>query len=253
LYFKSFGIFTQNHLLEFENDIVQSLEILRQGGLILYPTDTIWGIGCDATNPEAVKKIFALKQRAETKSLIVLMADERDVLKYTSQPDLQVFDYLHTIQKPTTVIYEGPVGLADNLTGADGTVPNRYLSGFAVDPKNADHVYLAVNGFSRHWTEGPGAGVGHVFESTDGGTTWKDISANLPDVPTDSLLALPGGGLALATDLGVVYRAPHQTSWKRVGQLPAVAVLQLKAGSDGRIYAATHGRGIYSFPIKKLR
>jgi hypothetical protein len=135
-------------------------------------------------------------------------------------------------------------------TGADGAVPNRYLAGLAVDPADSGHVYLTVNGFSRHWTEGPGAGVGHVFESTDGGTTWKDISANLPDVPGDSLLALPGGGLALATDLGVVYRAPHHVSWQRVGHLPAVAVLQLKAGPHGSIYAATHGRGIYSITLK---
>ncbi|SEF93135.1 hypothetical protein SAMN05216223_102521 [Actinacidiphila yanglinensis] len=136
-------------------------------------------------------------------------------------------------------------------TGADGSVPNRYLSGLAIDPANANHVYLAVNGFSRHWTDGPGAGTGHVFESTDGGTTWKDISANLPDVPADSLLALPGGGLALATDLGVVYRAPHRTGWQRVGKLPAVAVLQLKSGPDGRIYAATHGRGLYSIALPR--
>ena len=60
-----------------------------------------------------------------------------------------------------------------------------------IDPKNANHVYLAVNGFSRHWTEGPGAGIGHVFESHDGGTTWKDISANLPDVPADSVDPAP--------------------------------------------------------------
>jgi hypothetical protein len=135
-------------------------------------------------------------------------------------------------------------------TGAGGTVPNRYLSGFAIDPANSSHVYLAVNGFSRHWTEGPGAGIGHVFESTDSGTTWKDISANLPDVPADSLLALPGGGLALATDLGVVYRAPHHSGWQRLGRLPAVAVLQLKSGPDGRIYAATHGRGLYSLSLR---
>ena len=133
--------------------------------------------------------------------------------------------------------------------GTDGSVPNRYLSGFAIDPANSDHVYLAVNGFSRHWTDGPGAGVGHVFESTDGGTTWKDISADLPDVPADSLVALPGGGLVLATDLGVVYRAPHRTGWQRVGHLPAVAVLQLKVGPDGRIYAATHGRGLYAIRL----
>ncbi|HEX9511637.1 MAG TPA: L-threonylcarbamoyladenylate synthase [Puia sp.] len=116
-----------NGVPDFNKDIENSLPILQAGGLILYPTDTIWGIGCDATNPAAVKKIFALKQRAETKSLIVLMADERDVLKYTSQPDLRVFDFLRTVQKPTTVIYEGPVGLADNLTGTDGTVAIRLV------------------------------------------------------------------------------------------------------------------------------
>ncbi len=140
-------------------------------------------------------------------------------------------------------------------TGADGTVPNRYLlAGFAVDPKNADHVYLAVNGFSRHWTEGPGAGVGHVFESTDGGTTWKDISKNLPDVPTNSAVVTANGGLAVATDLGVVYRAPGRTGWERVGKLPAVAVLQLKLSPDGRtLYAATHGRGIYTIDVRNLR
>jgi photosystem II stability/assembly factor-like uncharacterized protein len=132
----------------------------------------------------------------------------------------------------------------------DGTVPNRYLSGLAIDPTDSSHVYLAVNGFSRQWTEGPGAGVGHVYESADGGTTWKDVSANLPDVPSNSLLALPGGGLLLGTDLGVVYRAPHRTGWQRVGRLPAVAVLQLKSGPDGRIYAATHGRGIYSLALR---
>ncbi|MGW0971050.1 glycosyl hydrolase [Streptomyces sp. NPDC002516] len=138
-------------------------------------------------------------------------------------------------------------------SGADGAVPNRYLSGFAVDPRNAGHVYLAVNGFSRHWTEGPGAGVGHVFESKDGGTTWKDISGNLPDVPANSAVVTRDGGLAVATDLGVVYRAPGRTTWRRVGNLPAVAVLQLKTGPDGRtLYAATHGRGIYTIKVRDL-
>ncbi|MFI8529685.1 glycosyl hydrolase [Streptomyces aquilus] len=142
-------------------------------------------------------------------------------------------------------------GWHDITLPVDGTVPNRYLSGFAIDPKNSAHVYLAVNGFSRHWTEGPGAGVGHVFESTDGGTTWKDISANLPDVPTNSAVVTPNGGLAVATDLGVVYRAPGRTKWQRVGSLPAVAVLQLKLSPDGStLYAATHGRGIHTFKVR---
>ncbi|MEU6280975.1 glycosyl hydrolase [Streptomyces sp. NPDC047028] len=144
-------------------------------------------------------------------------------------------------------------GWHDISLPADGTVPNRYLSGFAIDPRNADHVFLTVNGFSRAWTEGPGAGVGHVFESTDGGTTWKDVSANLPDVPADSAVVTANGGLAVATDLGVVYRAPGRTHWQRVGNLPAVAVLQLKTSPDGRtLYAATHGRGIYTFKVRDL-
>lgn len=112
---------------DFDTDIEHCLTVLQAGGLILYPTDTIWGIGCDATNPEAVKKVYALKQRAESKSLIVLVADQRSILKYTSQPDLRLFDFLATVHKPTTVIYEGAIGLADNLVGADGTIAIRLV------------------------------------------------------------------------------------------------------------------------------
>ncbi len=112
----------------FEKDIVHSLSVLRSGGVILYPTDTIWGIGCDATDPEAVEKIYALKERPSAKSFIILMADQRDVLRYTSQPDLRIFDYLRSVGKPTTVIYEGAVGLADNLLNADGTIAIRLVN-----------------------------------------------------------------------------------------------------------------------------
>lgn len=113
--------------LDFQDDIEKCIAVLREGGLILYPTDTIWGIGCDATNEGAVQKIFFLKKRAETKSMIVLLADERDILKYTSQPDLRVFDFLKTVQRPTTVIYEGAVSLAPNLIYKDGTAAIRLV------------------------------------------------------------------------------------------------------------------------------
>lgn len=108
--------------MDMEKDIVQCLDTLKNGGLILYPTDTVWGIGCDATNEAAVAKVYALKQRADEKALIVLVAEERDVLQYTAAPDLAVFDYLLNTAKPTTVIYEGAIGLASNLTGADGSI-----------------------------------------------------------------------------------------------------------------------------------
>ena len=86
--------------MDFENDILECLKVLRDGGIILYPTDTIWGIGCDATNAKAVERIFQLKKRPDEKAMIVLVADERDVLKYVANADLQVFDYLQ--QNATT-------------------------------------------------------------------------------------------------------------------------------------------------------
>jgi L-threonylcarbamoyladenylate synthase len=113
--------------MDFTPDVENCLDILRNGGLILYPTDTIWGIGCDATNAAAVKKIYELKKRPETKSMIVLMADQKELLRHVTQPDLQVLDYLRSARKPTTVIYKGPVGLADNLISTDGTVGIRIV------------------------------------------------------------------------------------------------------------------------------
>jgi L-threonylcarbamoyladenylate synthase len=113
--------------LEFENDIVQCLETLHRGGIILYPTDTIWGLGCDATNPEAVKKIMDLKQRPADKSMIVLLADPRDINRYVSRPEPYIADYLEKTDRPTTVIYEGALGLAENLVGDDGTIAIRIV------------------------------------------------------------------------------------------------------------------------------
>lgn len=115
-------------MLNFEPDIDACLEVLRTGGLILYPTDTVWGIGCDATNQEDVARVYALKKREDEKALIVLVADERDVLQYTASPDLSVFDYLSKTSKPTTVIYEGALGFAGNLIGKDGSIAIRICS-----------------------------------------------------------------------------------------------------------------------------
>ena len=91
----------------------------------MYPTDTVWGIGADATNEEAVEKIYTLKKRPGSKAMIVLVADERDVLRYAASPDLAVFDYLQTVKKPTTVIYDGAIGLASNLLAEDGSIAMR--------------------------------------------------------------------------------------------------------------------------------
>jgi L-threonylcarbamoyladenylate synthase len=113
--------------MDFLADLEQSLTVLKAGGLILYPTDTIWGIGCDATNEAAVARIYSLKQRTESKSMIVLVADERDILRYTAGVNLRLFDYLKGVAKPTTVVYDGAIGLAPNLLAADGSVGIRMV------------------------------------------------------------------------------------------------------------------------------
>lgn len=109
----------------FESDLIHCLKHLRSGGTILYPTDTIWGIGCDATDKNAVEKILHLKNRPSSKSFVVLVADERDVLYYTASPDISVFDYLLQTETPTTVIYEHALGIAENAVADDGSVAIR--------------------------------------------------------------------------------------------------------------------------------
>ena len=111
--------------MKFEEDIQECLKVLKTGGVILYPTDTIWGIGCDATDAKAVEKVFQLKKRPDEKAMIVLVAEEKDVLKYVANADLRVFDYLQQNAKPVTVVYEGAIGLADNLVSKDGSIAIR--------------------------------------------------------------------------------------------------------------------------------
>jgi len=111
--------------MNFEKDIEKCLEVLRTGGLILYPTDTIWGIGCDATDETAVGKVYKLKKRSDEKAMIVLVADEKDIMQHVAAPDLSLFDHLEETAKPTTVVYDGALGFADNLTGKDGSIAIR--------------------------------------------------------------------------------------------------------------------------------
>ncbi|MDX6268382.1 MAG: hypothetical protein QOD70_3122 [Frankiales bacterium] len=144
-------------------------------------------------------------------------------------------------------------GVATNAGGTwhqvtlPAAVPNRYLAGVTIDPADLSGktAYLVVNGFSRRFTEGPGAGIGHLFRTTDGGTTWADVSGSLPDVPASSLV-IKGGTWYLGTDLGVVTSTDQGTTWKRVTGFPYVTVMQLKVAPGGTVYAATHGRGIWT-------
>ena len=109
-----------------EEDIRRAVETMRKGGVILYPTDTIWGIGCDATNAEAVKRVYAIKQRDDSKALICLVDSDARMQRYFRQvPDVawQLIDSLKEGDtKPTTLILDGAVNLAENLIAEDGSV-----------------------------------------------------------------------------------------------------------------------------------
>jgi L-threonylcarbamoyladenylate synthase len=111
----------------FESEVQAALEVLRKGGNILYPTDTIWGIGCDATQSEAVQKIYQIKKREDSKSMIILLADERDIIQYIAAPDPEVFDFIHEQQRPTTIIFDHAIGLPDSLLATDGSIAIRLV------------------------------------------------------------------------------------------------------------------------------
>ena len=109
-----------------EEDIKKAVETMRKGGVILYPTDTVWGIGCDATNAEAVKRVYEIKQRDDSKALICLVdSDARMQRDFRNVPDVawQLVDSLKEGDgKPTTLILDGAINLADNLIAEDGSV-----------------------------------------------------------------------------------------------------------------------------------
>ena len=108
-----------------EEDIRNAVETMRKGGVILYPTDTVWGIGCDASNAEAVKRVYAIKQRDDSKALICLVDSDARMQRYFRQvPEVawQLIDSLADGGKPTTLILDGAINLAENLIADDGSV-----------------------------------------------------------------------------------------------------------------------------------
>src|SRR5512145_1096859 len=111
-----------------EQDIIKATEILREGGIILYPTDTIWGIGCDATNTEAVKKIYCLKQREETKSMLILVDHIDRIGRYIKEIPEAAIQLLEVNDQPMTIIYPGAINLASNLISTNGTIGIRVVN-----------------------------------------------------------------------------------------------------------------------------
>ena len=108
--------------------IQEALSVLKKGGLLLYPTDTVWGIGCDATNEKAVEKVYALKQRADSKSLIVLVDSMTMVERYVKKVPDTTYMLIAVNEKPLTIIYPEAAGLAPNMSADDGSIAIRIVN-----------------------------------------------------------------------------------------------------------------------------
>ncbi len=126
-------------------------------------------------------------------------------------------------------------------------LPRRYVSGVKIDTANPSHAFLSMSGFSRKWMIGPDdPGVGHVFESSNGGAAWTDVSGNLPDAPMDDIV-FHNGKLIVAADFGVFVSSDDGATWSHLGgNLPNAVVDQLTVDPSGVLVAATHGRGIWT-------
>ncbi|HSJ12554.1 MAG TPA: Sua5/YciO/YrdC/YwlC family protein, partial [Gillisia sp.] len=98
-----------------KQEIENALEVLRKGGIILYPTDTVWGIGCDATNPEAVERIYKLKKRSDRKAMICLVNSVKMLEQFVNSVPDPAYDVIEYSDKPTTIIYDNPIKVANNL------------------------------------------------------------------------------------------------------------------------------------------
>lgn len=112
-------------MVDFEEDIRNCVKILEQGGTILYPTETVWGLGCDALNEAAIEKIFAVKNRPREKSLIILLADAKNILHYVAAPPPDIIDVVENFEKPTTVIYEHALEFPENAVHENGSIAIR--------------------------------------------------------------------------------------------------------------------------------
>ena len=117
--------YKRKKIVKTEDDIRNAVETMRKGGVILYPTDTVWGIGCDATNPEAVAKVYKIKHRDDSKALICLVDSDSRLQRYVRNVPNVAWDIFELSEKPTTVILDDAVNLAPNLIAEDGSIAMR--------------------------------------------------------------------------------------------------------------------------------
>ena len=168
------------------DDIKESLEVLKRGGVILYPTDTIWGLGCDATNAEAVKKVYDIKRRSDTKSMLVLLNDAAFLTYYVHKvPDI-AYELINVADKPLTIIYPGAKNLAENLIPSDGSIGIRIPNDFFCK-KLISQFKKPIVSTSANFTEKPAPGNfgdldSEILNAVDYVVTWRqdELTRNIP-------------------------------------------------------------------------
>lgn len=149
-----------------QQQIESALKHLKNGNLILYPTDTVWGIGCDATNEAAIAKIYSLKKRIDSKALICLVADDRMLDKYVQHIPEAALNIIEIAEKPTTIIYDRAQNLAKNLIANDGSI--------AIRVPNEEFCYQLIRKF--------GGAIVSTSANISGEPTPKQFSEISPDI-----------------------------------------------------------------------
>ncbi|MGE5521056.1 MAG: L-threonylcarbamoyladenylate synthase [Candidatus Dadabacteria bacterium] len=187
----------------FLTEVENALRVLNKDGVILYPTDTIWGLGCDATNEKAVERIYRIKQRQDSKSVIILVADESEVLKYVAAPDPSVFDLVKEQDKPTTVIFENAIGLPDKLISDDGTIAIRIVKDefcrHLIKRLRKPIVSTSANISGQNYPGSFATISDNIKSRVDYIVKWRQEEAN-PSQPSRIIKVNPNGGLTILRD-----------------------------------------------------
>jgi L-threonylcarbamoyladenylate synthase len=176
----------------------RATSVILEGGIILYPTDTIWGIGCDATNPSAVRRIYEIKQRSDRKSMLVLMENPSMLTHYLELVPENILEVLRNTIKPTTVIYPRSRNFADNLPAEDGSIGIRITS----DP------------FCRE-----------LIRNT--GTPIVSTSANISGQPAPQIFD--------EIERSLLPQVDYVVAWRQEEKVPAQPSTILRLGPDGNI------------------
>ncbi|THD65756.1 threonylcarbamoyl-AMP synthase [Robertkochia marina] len=113
--------------MQLQTEITNALDVLNKGGLILFPTDTVWGIGCDATNEAAVQKVYDLKKHTDPKAMLCLVANTRMLERFVYEVPDPAYDLIEASNKPLTIIYDRPINIAPSLIGSDNTLAFRVV------------------------------------------------------------------------------------------------------------------------------